>query len=256
MKSSSQFSLFGLFGLLLAASVGFAGVTFAGGHGGKAHKASQKEKICVNLWKSGKRKQFASRKSGCCELAMRSPLPPKGDPVWRDKRERKMLKMLQAAKKFCAKQGFKRGLGPKGERGMPPRGERGMPPRGEGGMSLRDERGMPRMPLRGERGMPPRGERGKISKRCKPRKKLPVIRVSQVLSESKAISYVVQGTTARVQTKWNNKRSVACVRGKKVPVRVGNSPSDSNWGAYIRGSMRCDLRKNRKGTRVAQILCN
>ncbi|MEK9848537.1 MAG: hypothetical protein VW445_12060, partial [Rhodospirillaceae bacterium] len=144
---------------------------------------------------------------------------------------------LQDAKKFCAKRGFKPGPGPRGERGMPPRGERGMPPRGE-------------------RLMPPGGKPGKVSKRCKPRKKLPVIRVSQVLSESKAISYVVQGTTARVQTKWNNKRSVACVRGKKVPVRVGNSPSDSNWGAYIQGSMQCDLRKNRKGTRVAQILCN
>ena len=218
MKSLSQFSLFGL---LLAASVGFAGVTFAGGHEGKAHKASQKEKTCINLWKAGKRKQFASRKSGCCELAMRSPLPPKSDPVWRDKKERKSLKMLLDAKKFCAKRGFKPEPGP-----------------------------------RGERGMPPRGMRGKLSKRCKPRKKLPVIAVSQVLSESKAISYVVQGTTARVQTKWSNKRSVACVKGKKVPVRVGNSPSDSNWGAYIRGSMRCDLRKNRKGTRVAQILCN
>ena len=228
---------FGFCGLLLAAFLGFSGITFAGGHGGKAHKASQKEKTCINLWKAGKRKQFASRKSGCCELAMRSPLPPKSDPVWRDKKERKSLKMLQDAKKYCAKKRGRAGPGPRGERGMPPRGERGMPPRGE-------------------RGMPPRGERGKMSKRCKPRKKLPVIRVSQVLSESKAISYVVQGTTARVQTKWNNKRSVACVRGKKVPVRVGNSPSDSNWGAYIRGSMRCDLRKNRKGTRVAQILCN
>ena len=234
MKSLSQFSLFGL---LLAALVGFAGVTFAGGHGGKAHKASQKEKTCINLWKAGKRKQFASRKSGCCELAMRSPLPPKSDPVWRDKKERKSLKILLDAKKYCAKKRGQAVPGPRGERGMPPRGERGMPPRGE-------------------RGMPPRGKPGKVSKRCKPRKKLPVIRVSQVLSESKAISYVIQGTTARVQTKWSNKRSVACVKGKKVPVRVGNSPSDSNWGAYIRGSMRCDLRKNRKGTRVAQILCN
>ena len=236
---------FGFCGLLLAAFLGVSGITFAGGHGGKAHKASQKEKTCINLWKAGKRKQFASRKSGCCGLAMRSPLPPKSDPVWRDKKERKSLKMLQDAKKYCAKKRGRAGPGPRSERGMPPRGERGMPPRGERGM-----------PPRGERGMLPRGERGKISKRCKPRKKLPVIRVSQVLSESKAISYVVQGTTARVQTKWNNKRSVACVRGKKVPVRVGNSPSDSNWGAYIRGSMRCDLRKNRKGTRVAQLLCN
>ena len=226
MKILSKFSVLSL---LLAASVGFAGVSLAGGHGGKAPKASPQEQKCINLWKAGKKKQFASRKSGCCALAMSSPLPPKGDPVWRDKRERKMLKMLQDAKKFCAKRGFKPGPGPRGERGMPPRGERGMPPG---------------------------GKPGKVSKRCKPRKKLPVIRVSQVLSESKAISYVVQGTTARVQTKWNNKRSVACVRGKKVPVRVGNSPSDSNWGAYIQGSMQCDLRKNRKGTRVAQILCN
>lgn len=226
MKILSKCSLFGL---LLAASVGFAGVTLAGGHGGKPPKASAQEQKCINIWKAGKKKQFAGRKSGCCELAMSSPLPPKGDPIWRDKRERKMLKMLQDAKKFCAKRGFRPGPAPGGERGMPPRGKPGMPPR---------------------------GKPGKISKRCKPRKKLPAIRVSQVLSESKAISYVVQGTTARVQTKWNNKRSVACVRGKKVPVRVGNSPPDSNWGAYIRGSMRCDLRKNRKGTRVVQILCN
>jgi len=222
-------SKFSVLSLLLAASVGFAGVSLAGGHGGKAPKASPQEQKCINLWKAGKKKQFASRKSGCCALAMSSPLPPKGAPVWRDKRERKMLKMLQDAKKFCAKRGFKPGPGPRGERGMPPRGERLMPPG---------------------------GKPGKVSKRCKPRKKLAVVRVSQVLSESKAISYVVQGTTARVQTKWNNKRSVACVRGKKVPVRVGNSPSDSNWGAYIQGSMQCDLRKNRKGTRVAQILCN
>ena len=226
MKILSKFSVLSL---LLAASVGFAGVSLAGGHGGKAPKASPQEQKCINLWKAGKKKQFASRKSGCCALAMSSPLPPKGAPVWRDKRERKMLKMLQDAKKFCAKRGFKPGPGPRGERGMPPRGERLMPPG---------------------------GKPGKVSKRCKPRKKLAVVRVSQVLSESKAISYVVQGTTARVQTKWNNKRSVACVRGKKVPVRVGNSPSDSNWGAYIQGSMQCDLRKNRKGTRVAQILCN
>ena len=218
MKILSQLSLFGL---LLGASVGFGGVTFASGHGGMPPKASPQEQKCINIWKAGKKKQFASRKSGCCKLAMNSPLPPKGDPIWRDKRERKMLKMLQDAKKFCAKRGFKPGPGP-----------------------------------RSERGMPPRSKTGKVSKRCKPRKKLPVIRVSQVLSESKAISYVVQGTTSRVQTKWNNKRSVACVRGKKVPVKVGNSPSDSNWGAYIRGSMSCDLRKNRKGTRVAQILCN
>jgi len=208
-------------------------------------KRHRKNKNVLTCGKQAKKKQFASRKSGCCALAMSSPLPPKGAPVWRDKRERKMLKMLQDAKKFCAKRGFKPGPGPRGERGMPPRGERGMPPRGERGM-----------PPRGERLMPPGGKPGKVSKRCKPRKKLAVVRVSQVLSESKAISYVVQGTTARVQTKWNNKRSVACVRGKKVPVRVGNSPSDSNWGAYIQGSMQCDLRKNRKGTRVAQILCN
>jgi len=246
-------SKFSVLSLLLAASVGFAGVSLAGGHGGKAPKASPQEQKCINLWKAGKKKQFASRKSGCCALAMSSPLPPKGAPVWRDKRERKMLKMLQDAKKFCAKRGFKPGPGPRGERGMPPRGERGMPPRGERRMPPRGERGMP---PRGERLMPPGGKPGKVSKRCKPRKKLAVVRVSQVLSESKAISYVVQGTTARVQTKWNNKRSVACVRGKKVPVRVGNSPSDSNWGAYIQGSMQCDLRKNRKGTRVAQILCN
>ena len=242
MKILSKFSVLSL---LLAASVGFTGISFAGGHGGKPPKASPHEQKCINLWKSGKKKQFASRKTGCCPLAMSSPLPPKTDPIWREKRESQMLRMLQAAKKFCAKRGFKPGPGPRGERGMPPRGERGMPPRGERGM-----------PPRGERGMPPRGKHGKVSKRCKPRTKLPVIRVSQVLSEAKAISYVVQGTTARVQTKWNNKRSVACVRGKKVPVRVGNSPSDSNWGAHIQSSMQCDLRKNRKGTRVAQILCN
>ncbi len=128
MKILSKFSVLSL---LLAASVGFAGVSLAGGHGGKAPKASPQEQKCINLWKAGKKKQFASRKSGCCALAMSSPLPPKGAPVWRDKRERKMLKMLQDAKKFCAKRGFKPGPGPRGERGMPPRGERGMPPRGD-----------------------------------------------------------------------------------------------------------------------------
>ena len=59
MKSLSQFSLFGL---LLAASVGFAGVTFAGGHGGEPPKASPQEQKCINMWKAGKKKQFAGRK--------------------------------------------------------------------------------------------------------------------------------------------------------------------------------------------------
>ena len=36
-----------------------------------------------------------------CWLAMRSPLPPKGSPAYKNKRERKMLNMLKAAKNLC-----------------------------------------------------------------------------------------------------------------------------------------------------------
>ena len=44
MKSLSQFSLFGL---LLAASVGFAGVTFAGGHGESAQSITKRKDTLI-----------------------------------------------------------------------------------------------------------------------------------------------------------------------------------------------------------------
>ena len=55
MKVLYKFSVLGLF---LAASVGLAGVSLAGGHGGKAPKASPKEQKCINFWRTGKKSSF------------------------------------------------------------------------------------------------------------------------------------------------------------------------------------------------------
>jgi hypothetical protein len=232
--------------LVFVSVFGVSSLAIAGGHGGKKPIASPKEQQCIKLWQTGKKQQFS--RSGCCQLAMSSPLPPKNDPIWKDKKERKMLNMLRAAKQYCAKQGFKPGMPPHGKPGMPPHGKPGIAPHGGAGMPPHGKPGMP--------GMPPMGKPGKVSKVCAPGKGGRMERVSQVLSEAKAISYVRAGSSSRTSTGFNNKSSVVCVRGKKVPVRVGNSPSQSNLGQYIRGNMQCMLRKNKSGKRVAKLLCN
>ena len=81
------------------------------------------------------------------------------------------------------------------------------------------------------------------------------MKVSKVLSESYAISYVVKGDRRRVKTKFSNKQSIVCVGGKKVPVRVGKKPSDGNLGAFIRGNVPCKLQKNKSGKRVKKLVC-
>jgi hypothetical protein len=74
---------------------GASSLAIAGGHDG-LKKGKKELQRCINLWKSGKKGQF--KKNRCCQLAL-SPLPPKSDPFWKDKKD---VNMLIAARKHCA----------------------------------------------------------------------------------------------------------------------------------------------------------